>query len=188
MLARNETGTVSATVSNLINEEITPTVSAQISHVGTTRRIDQIVSLKPHASQRLEWTVDSTDAVYKYLVLVDVVQLRYRDNPSMLGSCGILIFSLFGLNGPATFGLMLAVCFLALFIGATLWARVHPIFNNYSFNLARAGMVLIAFTTLALLSTLPRWWWLTLLLDAGVVLMIGVIFTEFILFPGKYKS
>lgn len=188
MLAHNETGIISATISNRINEDITPTVSAQISHGGATRRIDQIVTLKPHGSQKLEWKVDSTDVVYKYLILVDVLQLRYRDNPSMLGSCGILLFSLFGLNGSATFGLMLAVSLVALSVGAIVWARAHPIFNNYSFNLARAGMVLIAFTTLALLSTLLRWWWLTLLLDAGIVLMIGVIFTEFVLLPGKYKN
>jgi hypothetical protein len=188
MLAHNETGTISATISNLINESITPTVSAQISHAGKTRRLDQIVPLKPHASQKLEWTVDSTDVMYQYLVLVDVLQLRYRDNPSMLGSCGILLFSLFGLNGSATFGLLLAVSLVALVMGAMLWARVHPVFDNYAFNLRRAGVVLITITMLALLSIFPRWWWLTLVLDGGIVLMIGVLFTEFMLFPGKYKG
>jgi hypothetical protein len=188
MLARNEMGTISATISNLINEDITPTISAQISHAGKTRRLDQIVALKPHASQKLEWTVDSTDVMYKYLVLADVLQLRYRDNPSMLGSCGILLFSLFSLNGSTTFGLILAVILVALFMGALLWTRAHPIFNSYSFNLRRAGVVIIAMTMLALLSIFPRWWWLTLVLDGGIVLMIGVIFTEFVLFPGKYKG
>ncbi len=188
MLARNETGTLSATISNLTNEDITPTVSAEISHVGRMRRIDQIVPLKPGGSQKLEWTVDSTDVTYEYLILVDVLQLRYRDNPSMLGSCGILLFSLFGLSGMETFGFIVGVSLIAIWVGAMLWAKAHPTASNYSLNLARAGIVLLVITTLSLLSTFPRWWWLTLLLDAGIVLMIGVIFTEFVLFPGKYKG
>ena len=188
LLAKNETGTIRATITNLINEKITPTVSAEISHAGRPRRIDQVVSLESHGSAELEWSVDSSDVIFQHLIVVNILQLRYRDNPSMIGSCGILLFSLFGLSGSATFLTIMAVSLVSMLSGAILWARAHPIFDNYSFNLRRAGIVLITVTTLALLSTLPRWWWATLVLDAGIVLMIGVIFTEFVLFPGKYKA
>src|SRR5215510_6291698 len=47
MLAPNETGKVSANIANLINEKITPTVRAQISHSGEPRTLDQIVTLEP---------------------------------------------------------------------------------------------------------------------------------------------
>ena len=187
-LAQQETGTVTAQITNLINEDITPTVSAQISHAGRPRKMDRVVSLGPHSSTRLEWSVESSDVVFKYLVLVTILQLRYRDNPSMIGSCGILVFSLFGLSGNATFGIITAVSLIAMFLGAILWARAHPIASTFSLNLSRAGIVIIAITILALVSTILRWWWLTLVLDAGIVLMIGVIFSEFVLFPGKYKG
>ena len=185
MLAPNETGTITAKIKNLLNEEITPTVSAQISHAGIPNTTDQVVALKPNDSKTLAWSVDSSDVIYKYLILVNILQLHYRDNPSMLGSCGILIFSLFGLSGLASFSLVMIVSLTAMLLGTILWVQAHPTFNTYSFNLGRAGIVLMVITTLALLSTFPRWWWLTLVLDAGIVLMIGIIFTEFFMVSQK---
>jgi hypothetical protein len=51
--------------------------------------------------------------------------------------------------------------------------------DDYSLSLGRAGATLIVITVLALLSVFPRWWGLTLVLDALILLVIGVIFTEF---------
>lgn len=185
MLAPSETGTITAVIKNLVDEEITPTVSAQISHAGTPRRTNQIVTLKSDDSKTLAWSIDSSDVIYRHLILVNILQSRYRDNPSMLGSCGILLFSLFGLSGLASYSLLMILSLAAMLLGAILWVQAHPTFDIYSINLRRAGIVLMVITTLALLSTLPRWWWLTLVLDAGIVLMIGIIFTEFFMLPQK---
>jgi glucan phosphoethanolaminetransferase (alkaline phosphatase superfamily) len=123
--------------------------------------------------------VNSSDIVFKYLILVNIQQRRYRDNPSMLGSCGILAFSLFGLSGFASFSLMMATSLAAMLMGAILWLQVHQPLDDYSLSLGRAGATLIVITVLALLSVFPRWWGLTLVLDALILLVIGVIFTEF---------
>jgi hypothetical protein len=170
MLAPDEKGTIMAKITNLINEEITPTVTAEISHTGMPRRTEQIVVLKPNGSETLQWSVNSSDIVFKYLILVNIQQRRYRDNPSMLGSCGILAFSLFGLSGFASFSLMMATSLAAMLMGAILWLQVHQPLDDYSLSLGRAG---------ATLSVFPRWWGLTLVLDALILLVIGVIFTEF---------
>jgi len=188
MLAPNETGTVTAKITNLIQQDITPTVSAQISHAGMPRETDQVVPLKPDSSEILEWSVDSSDVVYKYLILVNILQLRYRDNPSRLGSCGILAFGLFGLSGLGTFGLVMAVSLVAMLIGAILWMQAHTPLDDHSSSLGRAGLTLMVITVLALLSVFPRWWGFTLILDALIVLVIGVIFTEFVLVSGKSKG
>jgi hypothetical protein len=42
-------------------------------------------------------------------------------------------------------------------------------------------------TILALLSLFPRLWGITLILDAATLLMMGIIFTDFVLFQ-KYKG
>jgi glucan phosphoethanolaminetransferase (alkaline phosphatase superfamily) len=97
----------------------------------------------------------------------------------MLGSCGILAFSLFGLSGFASFSLMMATSLAAMLMGAILWLQVHQPLDDYSLSLGRAGATLIVITVLALLSVFPRWWGLTLVLDALILLVIGVIFTEF---------
>ena len=188
MLGPDETGTITAKITNLTNDTVTPTVSAEIGHTSMPRQIDQIVTLPPGNSQTLTWSVDSSDVIFSDLILVNILQLRYRDNPSMLGSCGILLFSLFGLSGQSTFILWVATSLVAMLVGAFLWARAHLQMDRYLTSLANASIVLMVMTTLALLTTFPRWWGLTLIFDAGIVLMIGVIVTEFVLFPGKYKS
>jgi len=185
MLAPDEEGTITAKVANLINEEITPTVTAEISHTALPRRTEQVVVLKPHRSETLHWPVNSSDIVFEYLILVNIRQGRFRENPSMLGSCGILAFSLFGLSGFASFSLLMAASLAAMLTGAILWFQAHQPLDDYSLNLGRAGATLIAITVLALLSLFPRWWGLTLFLDALILLVIGVIFTEFIIGPQK---
>jgi len=188
ILAPDETGKVTANIANRINEKVTPTVRAQISHPGEPRMIDQIVTLEPNASETLTWEVQPSDVIFGRLILVDVFQLRYRDNPSMLGSCGIFLFSLLGLSGLATFSLVLVLSLAAMLGGAIFWRQAHPQpWNNYTVNLARAGMALMGITILSLLTLFPRWWGLTLFFNALTLLAMGIIFTDFVLFQ-KHKS
>ncbi len=188
MLSPNELGVVSAHIKNFTNEQITPTVSATISHAGQPRQTNQVVTLQTQDSQNLQWTVNPTDVIYDHLILVNVTQLRYRDNPSMLGSCGILLFSLLGLNGLGTLILILALSLATMFTGAFLWRQAHPQpWNDYLINLSRAGIALMSMTILALLTLIPRWWGFTLIFDAATLLMMGIIFTDFVLFQ-KYKG
>ena len=112
ILSPNETGTIRANITNITNEEVTPTVTAEISHADTPRTADQMVTLNPKGSTTLTWSVDPSDVVFKYLILVNILQLRYSDNPSRLGSCGILLFSLFGLSGSTSFALIMLLAFL----------------------------------------------------------------------------
>lgn len=188
ILAPNESGVLTAKIKNLINEQITPTVSATISHVGEPRQINQVVTLPTQDSKTLQWTVNSSDIIYDHLILASITQLRYRDNPSMLGSCGVLSFSLLGLNGIGTLILILVLSLGALFTGAFLWRQAHPQpWNNYLINLSRAGIALMSMTLLALMTLIPRWWGFTLIFDAAMVMMMGIIFTDFVLFQ-KYKG
>src|SRR5512138_2138733 len=51
MLAKNETGTITAKIANLTTDTITPTISAEISHANTARQTEKIVTLPPGSSQ-----------------------------------------------------------------------------------------------------------------------------------------
>ena len=185
MLSPVESATVSADIINPTNEEIKPVILAEVSHTKIPRKVSKTLMLAPGGSETVQWTVDPSDVIFERLILVNILQSRYRDNPSRLGSCGIFIFSLFGLPGAQTFALVFAISLVAMLSGSALWLYASWPLNNLATNIAQPSVVLLVITILALLTTIPRLWGLTLILDALIVLIFGVIITEFGLFSQK---
>jgi hypothetical protein len=188
MLSPAESGVVYAEIINLTDEDIKPVVSAEISHGKGPREIRQTVSLAPIASETIQWPVDSSDIIFERLILVNVLQSRYGDNPSRSGSCSILLFSLFGLTGMQTFALVFAVSLILILSGGLLWLYARRPLDKFSGNIVQINSVLLGVTLLALLSTWLRWWGLALFFDALILLVMGVIITEFVLFSQKYRE
>jgi len=188
MLSPEESGVVSTEIINLTDEDIKPVVSAEISHGKVPREIRQTLSLTSGESEPVQWTVDPSDVIFERLILVNILQSQYSDNSSRLGSCGIFLFSLFGLPGAQTFALVFAASLIAMLSGGALWLYARWPLNKLATNIAQLSTVLLGMTILALLSTLPRWWGLTLIFDALILLIMGVIVTEFGLFSQKYST
>jgi hypothetical protein len=188
MMSPRESGVITAEITNLTDEEIRPVVTAEISHEKAPREISQTVSLLSGKSETVEWTVDSSDVIFERLILVNVLQRRYGDNPSHSGSCGILIFSLFGLSGMQTFGLGVAVGIIVMLAGAWLWLYARWPLDKFSGNIVQINVVLLSITIFALLSTWAHWWGLALFFDALILLVMGIILTEFVLFSQKYRE
>jgi hypothetical protein len=183
-----ESGIVSTEINNLIHDDIKPVVTAEISHGKVPREISQTVSLAPGNSQAVQWTVDSSDVIFERVILVNVLQSRYSDNPTHSGSCGILVFSLFGLTGIQTFGLVFAVSLILMLSGGWLWLYARRPLDKFSGNIIQINSVLLGVTILALLSTLAHWWGLAIIFDLLILLVMGVIITEFVLFSQKYRE
>jgi len=188
MLSPVASGVVSADIINPSDEEIKPVVSVEVSHTKIPRKESQTLTLAPSGSGTVQWSVDPSDVIFERLILVNILQSRYRDNPSRLGSCGIFIFSLFGLPGVQTFALVFAISLAAMLSGSALWLYARWPLNNLATNIAQPSVVLLVITILALLTTIPRLWGLTLVLDALILLIMGVIITEFGLFSQKYST
>ena len=188
ILSPTETGMVRAKIVNLTGEEIKPVVRAEISHGKLPREIQQTFPLSALKSQNVEWRVDSSDIIFERVILVNILQSRYSNNPSRSGACGILVFSLWGLTGIQTFGLVLAVSLILMISGGAFWLSTRRPLDKFSGNIVQINSVLFALTILALLSTLLRWWGLALFFDALILLVMGIIFTEFILFSQKYRE
>ena len=72
--------------------------------------------------------------------------------------------------------------------GAALWLYTRWPLNRLATNIAQISTVLFIITVLALLTTIPRLWGLTLILDLLILLIFGVIVTEFGLFSQKYST
>ena len=188
MLSQEESGVVRAEVINLINEDIKPVVHAEISHGKVPRDDRQTLLLSSRETETVEWTVDSTDVTFERLILVNVLQARYGNNPSRSGSCGILVFSLFSLSGMQTFALGFAISLVLMISGGLLWLYARQPLDKLAGNIVQINAILFSITILALLSTLARWWGLALFFDALILLVMGVIITEFILFSQKYRD
>ena len=188
ILSPAETGMVRAEIVNLTGEEINPVVRAEISHGKLPREIQQTFPLGALKSQNVEWRVDASDVIFERVILVNILQSRYSNNPSRSGACGILVFSLWGLTGIQTFGLVLSVSLILMISGGALWLGTRRPLDKSSGNIVQINSVLFALTILALLSTLLRWWGLALFFDALILLVMGIIFTEFILFSQKYRE
>ena len=188
IISRSESGVVDVRIVNLTGEEIRPVVTALISHGTVPRQIKQTFPLSSLKSESVQWIVDSSDVIFERVILVNVLQSRYSNNPSRSGSCGILVFSLFDLTGMQTFGLIFAISLTLVFAGGALWLYVRQPLDKLSGNIVQINSVLLAVTILALLSAWARWWGLALFFDALIMLVMGVIITEFILFPQKHKE
>ena len=182
MLASHETGRIGATISNLTDKEIKPVVTAEFSRTPVPRQLQETVVLGPGASQPIEWAVDSSDVIFERLILVNILQSPYRDNPSMLGSCGILLFSLFGLNGSVTLWLVVIASLAAMLAGGYIWIKEHRPLDQRSESLVRVNAVLMTLTILALLSAVTHVWGLSVFFDTLILLVMGVILTDFVLF------
>lgn len=185
LLSPTESGRVNATITNSLDQDVLPVVTAEISHAGGMQRLSRTLSLSPYEARIVQWPVDATDIIFGRLILVNIIQSRYSDLDPRAGSCGILVFRLFELTGNESLSLIFIGSLAFILLGGTLWWRQRAPLDDSAEQTLRACGGLAGVTTLALLAALPRWWGLTLFLNAFALIMIGVIFTEFVLFPKR---
>lgn len=185
MLSPAESGKVEAVIVNSTDQEVNPMITEDINNAGDSGIASPIL-LAPMASRTLEWTVDGSNVIFGRLILINIFQSPYRDNPSYLGSCSILSFSLFGLTGMQTFNLLFAGSLIGILLGGGLWLYARRQLNDSS-PVTQAGVILGVMTLVVLLSSILHWWGLTLFLDALILLCGGIFITEFALFPKRDK-
>jgi hypothetical protein len=188
LLSSSESGRVSATITNSLDQDVLPVVTAEISRAGGMQRLSQTLSLAPHETRVVQWPVDASDIIFGRLILVNIIQSRYSDLDPRAGSCGILVFRLFDLTGNETLGLIFIGSLALILLGGILWWRMRAPLDELAEQTLKACSGLAGVTTLALPTALLRWWGLALFLDAFALIMIGVIFTEFVLFPKRGGS
>ena len=188
MLSFDETGIIRASISNTLDQDVQPVVTAEISRDGGAQQISQTLTLAPHESKTVEWSVDSSNILFGRLVLASIQQGKYSDLPARQGYCGILFLSIFGMNGRETLILLCSDCLLFLILGGVIWMRIHFPLNAKDENIVRAFGSLAAVATIGLFTALLRWWGLIILLDAIALMIIPVIFTDVLFSPGQRRT
>ena len=188
MLSPSESGTVSTSITNTLDEETSPVVTEEVSLSSGQQLVSQTLDLAPHETKNLHWMVDSSDRIFGRLILVNIIQARYSDLASRQGACGILVLSLFKLNGINTFILVFLAGLLFTLIGAAGWLRVNWPLNIQLRSTAQACGIMAGVATAGLLAALPRWWGLTLFFDFLTLLILAVVLTEFVIFPRRSRN
>ena len=184
MLSPVESGTISASITNTLDENTSPVITSDISSVSGDQQVSQTLSLAAHETQIVHWKVAASDIVFGRLILVNITQARYSNLPSHQGACGIFVLSFLGLSGSETFDLLFALSLAGILLGGISWLRGHSPLDDWTFSIATASGTLTAFTTAGMLTALPRWWGLIMFFDVVALILLSVILTEFILFPG----
>ena len=187
ILSFDETGIIRASITNSLDRDVQPMVTAEISRNGSAQQISQTLTLAPYQSKTVEWSVDSSNILFGRLILVSILQAKYSDLPARQGYCGILFLSIFGMNGREMLILLCSACLLFLILGGVIWMRIHFPLNAKDENIARAFGSLAVVTTTGLFTALLRWWGLIILLDAIALMMIPVIFTDVLFNSGKRR-
>ncbi len=184
MIGANETGLTSATFRNPTMAVIHPTVTAQISHglYLYPRSEKTVLDLAPGEIKRVYWQVSPEDRTFRWLILVNVYETPQPNTSSQQGSCGILYSPLRGISGGALSLLIAAAALLGMVLGQAFWRSpaAHP--KEIGQNPGSAVAVLTGIVALSMLFILPRWWVLSGFFFFAAIMLIGIIFTEFVLF------
>jgi hypothetical protein len=188
MLSALESSKVTTAIANSLDQSVSPMITTEISAAGGMKSQSQTLKLAPHETRFLQWPVGVSNIIFGRLILVNVIQGRYGDLASRSGYCGILVLNLFKLKGNQSLILAFIGSLFLIIAGGILWRRFHDPRDASTEQTLKAGGGLAGVSTLALLTALPRWWGLTLFLDAFALIMLSVIFTELLLFPKYDKS
>jgi len=187
ILSANETGTIRATIVNELDEEVKPVVIAGFGQAYTSSQkfTREIYVLAPKETQSLEWQVDASSAAYGRVIPVVVTQSRYSLNPPRWGICGILLYSLFGLNGITTLILILSASILCIVAGYLMFRPSLMAQGDQHKVRSQMVNVLILLTFASLTTSLLRWWGLTILFEVISAISIVTILTELIIPRGR---
>jgi len=183
ILSLGETGVVSALVTNTLDQDIQPMITAQIGRNNGVQQMSETPTIAPRTSKTIQWKVDAANSLYGRLILVSVLQGKYEDLPARQGSCGIIFLNLLGMNGRETTILLSCLSVGLLILGAAIWLRGRLPLNPRTENIARSFSSLGILTTVGLLAALLRWWGLIIILDAVALIVLIVIFTDILFNP-----
>lgn len=163
LMTRSETGIVTASFDNPSNRESEPYYEMEISGP-LPRRFEDQLSVAPHETKKVQWTVDAHDIDRGSFIFVKLDILPTADYPTREATCGILVLNTPGLTGEQILWLTLAASLLGMVIGLGLWENANAPLADQPMNLKHAMQTLAIIVLLAMLSGFMGWW------GAGVIL------------------
>ncbi len=160
LISPGETGTVTVDLHNPTSSLVKPIVKAHISagFITFKNEDEQILSLAPGETLRMQWKVTAEEAAWGRFVLVKVSSFAYP-TPSQVGSCGVAVTRLLGLPGNVVVSLA-SILSLTLAVGGLLtWlAANRPLLKTRPINIMAVMTVLLVLLVAGVASSFFGWW------------------------------
>jgi hypothetical protein len=156
ILNRNETGTVSLTVSNTTDKLLTPSVKTQISTRDDPISFLESLRLAAGAAKKLEWNIGPENIDLHYFIFVKALVYTSYPIPNREATCGTFIMDL-PLGGTTFLILMVTLSLTGMGSGLYMFNKINQRSERTAMNL-RPMYFLAGLILLALIVSIMGWW------------------------------
>ena len=168
IMNRNETGTVSLTVSNPTDRLLNPSVKTQISTREEPVSLLESLRLPPGESKKLEWSIGPRNIDLHYFIFAKALVYASYPIPNREATCGTFIIDLpFG--GAAFLILMVTLSLTGMGSGLFILNRINQRRERAEMNL-RPMYFLTVLVVLALIVSFIGWW-----IQSILVIVISIL-------------
>jgi hypothetical protein len=180
VIAADEVGTVRARFTNPAAEADSFLVRMRVSRgfVSRYREEREQVTLQPHESREVAWSIAPDDAAYRRIVMVRVLATRCALQPARENACGVFVAGVRGVRGQWLFavGVLAGVALVAA--GALWWWLRHRPLGGRDHDAARRVGFLAVVAGASLATGMSGWWLVSHLLLIGVVIYLLVLLEQ----------
>ncbi len=179
VMSSREMGLVRADFANASDQTQQPYYRVEISGKGSSRLVENQITVPAHTSQQIALTVSADDIDLAPFVFVKLDVLPIGGFSTREATCGIVVVDLTGLNGATAFNIAAACGLLCMLVGLLLPAVGLSPMQAKAFdaeagsNRRRAMQALAVSAAAGLFAGLMGWWSIALVLLAiGVLLLL----------------
>jgi hypothetical protein len=175
LMAGSDTAAITATLDNRQDKEVQPYYEVEISGISETRSLEGQLTLAPHSSKTVQWTVDANDIDLGFFIIAKIDILPYAGNPLQEATCGIIVMNLGGLHSGQIFGWGLALSLIGMVFGLGLRETTEQT-RTAKEGSTKNGLRATGITTcLAMLAAFQGWWLIGLILCAITILLVVIL-------------
>lgn len=175
LMGRSDTATISATLDNNSNKETQPYYEVEVSGVSATRKLEGQVTLPPHSSKTVEWSVGPNDIDLGYFIMNKIDLLPFAGNPTREATCGIMVLNLGGLSGGQIQAWGLAIGLIGMVAGLAVREGTQEVLSPKELNTRNGLRATGVAASLAMLTGFMGWWAFAMILCAITVLLAVIL-------------
>ncbi len=181
MISPTETGIVEADFINATDQAQQPYYEVEISGVAAARQLENQITLAPHTTQQVSWTVSAADVDLSPFVFVKMDVLPMAEYSTREATCGIIVANILGMKGGTAMSVAVALALLCMLLGLVLpaWGltpgEAARFDSEASGNYRRATQALGLVAAFALLAGLMAWWLVATILIAISLLLLTMV-------------
>ncbi len=157
ILTPQDSSSITASVTNKVDQPISPTFQALISGP-VFQNVQTQPSIDPGQTLKVKWPVNGDNIIFGHLIIARVYQSSSYKTSTATANCGTLFLNLSGLTGTQIYVGVLVISLLGSTLGLILWAIANRPLGGRSLERLWGLILLGAVVVLGiLLGTLGQW-------------------------------